>query len=414
MHFCVIVVTDRKQDLAEVMQPFNEFECTGADDKYVIDVDVTSDMRNDYNVYMLSRLIDSDGKYHDPYDDEFYRPANEEELKKISGSGGFDGFLGSGFIDGIQYKTLTNDDARRAVVKYIPYGYKLCEVKATDIMTFREFLDDCYDIHKNKPDGDVKYSYYDIDGNGEVSKVTRRTNPNSKWDWWVVGGRYSGAFSHLNPINDPRNYERCPICHGTGYRTDKKAIEYRHSNPEFSCNKCGGTGRSLKFAADFVNEGNVITAGSLRELKDNLKRIRISERQAKIMETAQKTGLSYERIGNALINRKRAIQEYSSSSKKDIDGNILYFSGWCDQKGGEYADIIAINAADPFGVRFNDDYDSISEWINDAPYVISYSYLKDGEWIDRSGTDKEWQDKLEQMLDSLHDDMVITIVDCHV
>lgn len=37
-----------------------------------------------------------------------------------------------------------------------------------------------------------KYWYVRLTADGEVDKVIRRTNPNAKWDWWVIGGRWTG------------------------------------------------------------------------------------------------------------------------------------------------------------------------------------------------------------------------------
>lgn len=41
--------------------------------------------------------------------------------------------------------------------------------------------------------GKHKYGYARVVG-GEVVEVIRRTNPNKKWDWYVLGGRWSGML----------------------------------------------------------------------------------------------------------------------------------------------------------------------------------------------------------------------------
>jgi hypothetical protein len=44
-------------------------------------------------------------------------------------------------------------------------------------------------------------------------------NENSKWDWFVIGGRWAGYFageSGYDPATDPRNFEPCYFCHQTG------------------------------------------------------------------------------------------------------------------------------------------------------------------------------------------------------
>jgi hypothetical protein len=42
-----------------------------------------------------------------------------------------------------------------------------------------------------------KYGYAIIK-DGELVKAVNRTNPNKKWDWYSVGGRWSGFFKHKN------------------------------------------------------------------------------------------------------------------------------------------------------------------------------------------------------------------------
>lgn len=47
-------------------------------------------------------------------------------------------------------------------------------------------------------DGEHKYGWCRIES-GEVIEAFDRTNPNKKWDWWTVGGRWSGYF----PVKTP-------------------------------------------------------------------------------------------------------------------------------------------------------------------------------------------------------------------
>lgn len=47
-----------------------------------------------------------------------------------------------------------------------------------------------------------KYGYSLIDAGGNVVKIIYRTNPNAKWDWWVIGGRWSGMLK-LKPKVKP-------------------------------------------------------------------------------------------------------------------------------------------------------------------------------------------------------------------
>ncbi len=114
-HFAVVVTGDYEEALA----PYHEFECTGEDDQYVVDVDVTEEKLSEYKKY---------------------------------------GEDGQSFLDYLE----DND--------------------------YAELTD------QNRGTDDVKYGYFIRGTDGQVEKVIRRTNPNSKWDWYQLGGRYSGRL----------------------------------------------------------------------------------------------------------------------------------------------------------------------------------------------------------------------------
>lgn len=83
-------------------------------------------------------------------------------------------------------------------------------------------------------------------------------NPKSQWDWWVIGGRWTGAFTpDYDPTEDPRNISTCYLCKGTGKRDDELGKDERKRNPEYGCNGCNGTGKSVNFS--FVkHEGDIM------------------------------------------------------------------------------------------------------------------------------------------------------------
>lgn len=63
-----------------------------------------------------------------------------------------------------------------------------------DPMTFAEFAtQEGYELHTTPP-RNLPNMYGFVNEKGEVVKLTRRTNPNSKWDWWKIGGRYSNVL----------------------------------------------------------------------------------------------------------------------------------------------------------------------------------------------------------------------------
>jgi hypothetical protein len=82
-----------------------------------------------------------------------------------------------------------------------------------------------------KPEPDCEF----CEGTGRHRTTS---NLNGKWDWYVIGGRFTGVLDGYDPEQDPENWETCPLCHGTGQRTDMVV--------EGGCNGCRGRGRALK------------------------------------------------------------------------------------------------------------------------------------------------------------------------
>jgi len=105
---------------------------------------------------------------------------------------------------------------------------------------------------------------------GDKSEAT--TNVNSFldeggeqiFDWYVIGGRWTGVLDKYDPEEDERNYETCLICGGTGLRNDDLGKEHRSKDPDYKCNGCAtynnetkqyeygkfGKGRRLKWSLE--------------------------------------------------------------------------------------------------------------------------------------------------------------------
>lgn len=60
-HFTVLVIGDNPE---EQLAPFHEFECTGLDDQYVIDMDETQEYREQYESETSTRCKDENGALH--------------------------------------------------------------------------------------------------------------------------------------------------------------------------------------------------------------------------------------------------------------------------------------------------------------------------------------------------------------
>lgn len=100
------------------------------------------------------------------------------------------------------------------------------------------------------------------------------------WDWYQIGGRYSGLKDGYDPEADPRNIEVCPFCNGTGDRPEMVYYETTENGEQIrcfvddwarqcnGCNACIGKGVRAKWPTQWVqHEGDVIPVS---EVSDDL------------------------------------------------------------------------------------------------------------------------------------------------
>jgi hypothetical protein len=72
------------------------------------------------------------------------------------------------------------------------------------------------------------------------------------WDWFQIGGRWTGLFSEYEPDADPKNIVECRLCNGTGKRRDMFVAN--------GCNGCAGKGKHAVWPTDRRrHEGDVLT-----------------------------------------------------------------------------------------------------------------------------------------------------------
>ena len=80
-------------------------------------------------------------------------------------------------------------------------------------------------------------------------------NPESRWDWWQIGGRWTGVLSGTyNPREDAANIQTCTVCDGTGVRPGGREQFGEHwFEATKGCNGCEGTGQSLKWPTEWAS-----------------------------------------------------------------------------------------------------------------------------------------------------------------
>jgi len=97
-----------------------------------------------------------------------------------------------------------------------------------------------------------------IPENGDVAKHVdavmsqRAVKSELDWDWFQIGGRWTGLFDGYDPDTDPKNIKTCDLCGGTGRRRDMSVAN--------GCNGCQGKGRAAVWSTDRApHEGDVLT-----------------------------------------------------------------------------------------------------------------------------------------------------------
>jgi hypothetical protein len=299
-HFTVLVIGQVNKTLEQQLQPFHEFECTGDNDKYVQEIDVTEEAREH----------------------------------------GLDWF-----------------------------GY--------DAVTDESLVD---------RNGDHKYGYAIVDKDGKLVKAVTRTNPNAKWDWWQIGGRWSGLFK-LKPGAAGELGNRSLLDRGPDNRSGYADIA-RKCDIDFAAMRdeagveagkrwdvihevCGahmGTLIPWKKMRDEVHPGNIEAA---RAAYAEQEAIRVRGEACKHLEDSEKQFLIWADLDEYQCSREVYVQRARNSA------------------------------------------------------CATFAIVKDGQWYERGSmgwwgmvSDEQdaevWGEQFAKMLDELPDDTVLTVVDCHI
>lgn len=356
-HFAVLVIG---ADIENQLAPYHEFECTGLNNEFVQDVDVTDEAREEFAGRTETRLKAPDGSLHNFFDEEGnWRP----EFSQPDPS----------------YKPLFKGDNPRRTY-FVPEGYEKIEVPASEVSTFVEFAGDWYGRKVvpfgQQPDkeGEHKYGYILVDESGEAVKVVRRTNPNKKWDGWKVGGRWSGWLK-LKPGADGEKGSKGLMgsCSndGEGYADHalKGAIDFDGMRDE--------AGRA---AAERWHKVNIATGGTPWETWETVR----AKHPGNIEEARREYHAqpSKEAASKALDNPWDGVDEY-----------LVTLDQYVQQERDRSTVLYAV--------------------VKDGKWIAKGNMG----WFGMSNDTEDqsdWNRKVNEMLDAMPDDTPITVVDCHI
>jgi len=99
---------------------------------------------------------------------------------------------------------------------------------------------------------------------------------NIEWDWFQIGGRWTGFFDGYDPEKDPANIKPCDICNATGTRSDEVGIKNGFTTRKIEeeghprngetgwCNGCNGTGKRVEWPTQWaMHDGDTIPIDQL-------------------------------------------------------------------------------------------------------------------------------------------------------
>lgn len=244
---------------------------------------------------------------------------------------------------------------------------------------------------------DIKEAYKDMDDYAEAyygyekkyvdGKPTygRFTNPNKKWDWWVIGGRWSGYFK-LRPgaagMAGTKSWTNRDNPSKPGYCDSARAGDIDFDGMRAEAGERAGKEWDLfhKHVGDSVQ--------GFRKWDEVYK-----------TEDSEATQLEY----HAQPLRKRIEELRSDMSLRSEDREFFF---WCRVE------------------EYLCDRDTFVQQARDravAPYAVVHEgrWLAKGEmgWFGHSDdkcTQEDWNRKVNELIDSLPADTWLTLVDCHI
>ena len=250
--------------------------------------------------------------------------------------------------------------------------------------TFEKFCKDWHGHSERDPEKGV-YGYWE--------------NPNAKWDWYQLGGRWTGIFMIKKDDNEMTEIDSLS---GLSFSELKKLGRWKETSPKLYnevIDKYSGKRASIEESI-----GNKLwETGKFRE------------------HSIGKPGLFSREVkpGFADSALKRDIDFDGMRAKSEVDSRALYKKLVERHKNGEKLNQYFDGAS-------NEDIENMSEdqFIDGQDLEFgTFAVIKDGKWFEKgqmgwwacvSNEDDEWDGKFKELFDSLDDDVLLSVYDCHI
>lgn len=223
------------------------------------------------------------------------------------------------------------------------------------------------------------YHGYTVRDDGRIG---RRTNPNRKWDWWQVGGRYSGKL-----------FVKAGALAFAGERswTNKAAT-------------IPGFDQAQRSELDL----------------DAMKSALAAQRRRWADDCCARAGLTIADLDVACRVAPVVHAEWMKLAEPKPRGGA--FADWAEAHGGEWPVFAAFQSV-CFEIPEPRENQSLMDWIADAPPLECWAVVMDNQWFEKgrmgwfgasSGDKHNWDHLTAELFDLVRPDQWLTIVDCHI
>ena len=191
-HFTVAVITKGKptnEQIEKALAPFQENNMGDCPKEYLEFHSYSKEYKEEYETGTTERVRLKDGTLVYKWNDSLYEQVSEEEYKKAK-------------AEGKETSYSSCPDTYKVKKDLAEIGAEVVEIPWKELYpTFENYLEDYHDSTKDEETLD--YGYWE--------------NPNAKWDWWQIGGRWAGL------LKVPADCENCS--------TGKKSWGWGSENP---------------------------------------------------------------------------------------------------------------------------------------------------------------------------------------
>ena len=209
----------------------------------------------------------------------------------------------------------------------------------------------------------------------EDGKWGRRTNPNAKWDWWQVGGRWSGFFD-LKPTGEGVVGEQSLLAmvqNGGPMDTGSKVDQAKKGDIDFDrmmSEAADSAAKKYDDAHQVISGRDFKTWEQVRESSESIDLARTAySEQSVVKDFREKYDNPFSRVDEFAVDREAYIRSRS------------------------------LSAICPFAVLHG------GEWKEKG---------KMGWWACVSDENENWEGDFLDVLAGIPDEMYLTVVDCHI